>query len=239
MTVYGEVRQIFEDIRLRLITGREWGVEPPRFSAAALACLEGRSGPARAPSSLEEVRELLGDCRRCKLWSGRTTLVFGEGAPTARLVFVGEAPGRDEDIEGRPFVGEAGRLLTRIIESGFGLRREDVYICNVVKCRPPANRKPEPDEVNSCLSFLREQLRIIRPEVICSLGQVATSTLLGRGCRITQERGKWFSYAGIPLIPTFHPAYILRNPAEERRLKGLVWQDVQKIMMKMGLRSAG
>jgi DNA polymerase len=234
----GEVREILEGIRLRLITGREWGIEPPRLSPAGLAYLEGRAGSPEAVSTLEQVRELIGDCRRCKLWSGRTNLVFGEGAPTAKLVFVGEAPGKDEDIEGRPFVGEAGKLLTRIIENGFGLKREDVYICNVVKCRPPANRKPEADEIRSCLPFLKEQLRIIRPEVICGLGQVGSSTLLGRDCRISQERGKWFSYAGIPFMPTFHPAYILRNPAEERGLKKLVWQDVQKIMTRMGLRSA-
>jgi DNA polymerase len=237
-----EVGQILRSIRLRLTTCREWGLDVPCLSPSALAYLEGRSSGPQAssapqvPSSLQQVRELLGDCRRCKLCSGRTHLVFGEGSPSARLVFVGEAPGRDEDVEGRPFVGEAGRLLTRIIENGFGLNREDVYICNVVKCRPPSNRKPEPDEIRSCFPFLREQLRLIRPQAICALGQVAASALIGRECRISQERGKWFSFIGIPFMPTFHPTYILRNPGEERRLKGLVWGDVQKIMAQMGLR---
>jgi DNA polymerase len=152
---------------------------------------------------------------------------------------VGEAPGREEDIEGRPFIGEAGKLLNRIIENGIGLKREDVYICNIVKCRPPDNRKPEPDEIRACLPFLREQLRIIKPQVICGLGQVAASSLIGRDCRISQERGKWSTYMDVPFMPTFHPAYILRNPQDERRLKGLVWGDVKMIMAQMGLRSGG
>jgi len=257
MSSADEFREIFDHIRLRLTTGREWGLEPPRLSPEAIAYLEGRtpspsastpslqpvSSPLPQPpstpvSTLEQLRELIGDCRRCKLWRGRTKLVFGEGSPAARLVFVGEGPGREEDIDGRPFVGEAGGLLTRIIENGFGLKREEVYICNVVKCRPPGNRKPEPDEINSCYPFLEEQLRLIKPQVICGLGRVAASTLIGRGCNLSRERGSWFSHAGIPLMPTFHPAYILRNPGEERRLKRLVWSDVKEMMKKMGLRSA-
>lgn len=243
MSGVDEFREIFDHIRLRLTAGRDWGLEPPRLSPGSLAYLEGRSSEGRTSqpqtvSTLEQLRGLIGDCRRCKLWRGRTKLVFGEGSPAARLVFVGEGPGREEDIDGRPFVGEAGGLLTRIIENGFGLKREEVYICNVVKCRPPGNRKPEPDEINSCYPFLEEQLRLIKPQVICGLGRVAASTLIGRACNLSQERGSWFSHAGIPLMPTFHPAYILRNPGEERRLKGLVWSDVKEIMKKMGLRSA-
>jgi DNA polymerase len=150
-------------------------------------------------------------------------------------VFVGEGPGAEEDAAGRPFVGEAGKLLTRIIESGMGLKRGDVYICNVVKCRPPHNRDPETEEVQACLPYLEQQLGIIRPEVICTLGRIAAQSLLGREFKITQERGNWFSFMGIPVMATFHPAYILRNPSDERRLKGLVWGDVKKIMGRLGL----
>ncbi|MDD5206044.1 MAG: uracil-DNA glycosylase [Desulfobacterales bacterium] len=236
MTAVNEVREILQGIRRCLTAGRDLGLEPPSLSPAALAYLEG-GGAAQRTATLEQVRDMIGDCRRCKLWSGRTNLVFGEGSPSARLVFVGEAPGREEDIEGRPFIGEAGKLLTRIIENGIGLKREDVYICNIVKCRPPDNRKPEPDEIRTCLPFLREQLRIIKPQVICGLGQVAASSLMGKECKISRERGKWFSYMGVPFMPTFHPAYILRNPREERSLKKLVWGDVKMIMAQMGLRS--
>jgi uracil-DNA glycosylase family 4 len=151
-------------------------------------------------------------------------------------VFVGEGPGREEDLAGRPFVGEAGNLLTDIITKGFRLKREEVYICNVVKCRPPNNRDPEPDEIEACLPFLKKQISLIRPRVICALGRIAAKALLGRECKITQERGKWFSFMGIPLMPTFHPAYVLRNPPEERRLKKLVWEDVQKVMKELGLK---
>jgi uracil-DNA glycosylase len=188
------------------------------------------------PADLESLAVFIGDCRRCKLSEKRTRVVFGEGSPKARLVFVGEGPGADEDAAGRPFVGEAGKLLTRIIEGGMGLKREDVYICNVVKCRPPNNRDPETDEVQTCLPFLKQQLAIIRPEVICTLGRIAAQSLLGREFKITQERGNWFSFMGIPLMATFHPAYILRNPSEERPLKRQVWEDVQKIMGRLGLK---
>jgi DNA polymerase len=183
-----------------------------------------------ALKSLEDLRAAIGACSLCRLHKGRTNLVFGEGSPRARLVFVGEGPGREEDMEGRPFVGEAGRMLTRIIEA-MGLRREDVYICNVVKCRPPNNREPDRQEAETCLPFLRQQLRIIGPEVICALGRVACSGLLGEGFRITAERGKWRDYLGTPLMPTFHPAYLLRYPSAKRQ----VWQDVQEIMKRLGL----
>ena len=189
-----------------------------------------------SPADLDSLRALIGDCRRCKLSQRRTNLVFGEGAARARLVFVGEGPGAEEDAAGRPFVGEAGKLLTKIIESGMGLKREDVYICNVVKCRPPNNRDPEAEEIQTCLPFLKQQVGIIQPEVICTLGRIAAQSLLGREFKITQERGKWFSYMGTPLMATFHPAYILRNASDERRLKGLVWEDVQKIMGRLGLK---
>jgi len=178
---------------------------------------------------LNRLKEYIGDCIRCKLHKNRHNIVFGEGNPHAELVFVGEAPGREEDMEGRPFVGEAGRLLTRIIKA-MGLERRDIYICNVVKCRPPRNRDPEIDEIKACLPFLKAQLRIIRPKVICTLGRVAAQSLLGKDFRITKQRGNWHTYMDIPLMPTFHPAYLLRNPSEKR----LVWDDMKKIMERLG-----
>jgi len=208
-------------------------VDLPKFSKERMHNQNAEQSP---PADLDSVRALIGDCRRCKLSQRRTNLVFGEGTARARLVFVGEGPGAEEDAAGRPFVGEAGKLLTKIIESGMGLKREDVYICNVVKCRPPNNRDPEAEEVQTCLPFLKQQLGIIQPEVICTLGRIAAQSLLGRDFKITQERGKWFSFMGTPLMATFHPAYILRNPSDERRIKGLVWEDVQKIMSRLGLK---
>ena len=195
-----------------------------------------RTAEPNDPADLDSLRAFIGDCRRCKLSQGRKHLVFGEGSPKARLVFVGEGPGAEEDAAGRPFIGEAGKLLTRIIEGGMGLKREDVYICNVVKCRPPRNRDPEKDEIQTCLPFLKQQLRMIQPEVICTLGRIAAQSLLGREFKMTQERGSWFTYMGTPMMATFHPAYILRNPSEERRLKGLVWEDVKKMMRHLGLK---
>jgi uracil-DNA glycosylase len=181
--------------------------------------------------TLEELRAHIGDCRRCKLAPHRTHLVFGVGNPRARLVFVGEAPGRDEDLRGEPFVGRAGQLLTEIITRGMKLRREDVYIANVIKCRPPENRNPEPDEVTSCEPFLLRQLELIGPEVIVALGKFAVQTLLRSKTPITQMRGRWYDYHGIKLMPTFHPAYLLRNPGDKR----LVWEDIQKVMRELGI----
>jgi uracil-DNA glycosylase family 4 len=180
--------------------------------------------------SLESVREDLGDCTRCKLHKGRQNLVFGVGSPQARLMFVGEAPGEDEDKKGEPFVGKAGQLLTKMIEA-MGLRREDVYICNTVKCRPPNNRNPEPDELSSCEPFLKGQLAAVKPEAIVTLGKFAAQALLRDETPISRLRGAWREYEGIPVMPTFHPAYLLRSPQE----KGKVWDDLQKVMKKLGL----
>jgi uracil-DNA glycosylase family 4 len=213
--------------------GRRRGME---LSKASSQSMPEQDPGDTLPADLESLAAFIGDCKRCRLSEKRARLVFGEGNPKARLVFVGEGPGAEEDAEGRPFVGEAGKLLTKIIENGMGLKREDVYICNVVKCRPPNNRDPEADEVQTCLPFLKQQLAIIRPEVICTLGRIAAKSLLGREFKITQERGNWFSFMGIPLMATFHPAYILRNPSEERPLKRQVWEDVQKIMGRLGLK---
>jgi DNA polymerase len=180
-------------------------------------------------SSLEELRDDIGDCRRCKLHSGRTHVVFGIGNPNAKLMFIGEGPGRDEDLKGEPFVGRAGQLLTDIITKGMGLTRDDVYIANVVKCRPPQNRNPEPDEVASCEPFLKKQIELIRPKIIVALGKFAVQALLQSKVPITRLRGNWHTYMGIKLMPTFHPAYLLRNPADKK----LVWEDIKKVMKEM------
>jgi uracil-DNA glycosylase len=180
---------------------------------------------------LGDIREVIGDCTRCKLSRlGRTQVVFGVGNPSAELMFVGEGPGADEDRQGEPFVGKAGQLLTKIIEAGMGLKRSDVYIANVVKCRPPNNRDPEPDEVEACESFLRAQIASIGPKVIVTLGRHASLTLLRTTTPITRLRGRWSAYAGIPVMPTYHPAYLLRNPAEKR----FVWEDIQEVLRKLG-----
>lgn len=233
MSARDEIREVVGLLRGHLISEKDWGLDSPPLSGTSLRYLE--KGPG-APDSLEGLREFIGECTRCRLSQGRTRLVFGEGAPKAKLVFVGEGPGEEEDLAGRPFVGAAGRLLTDIIEKGFRLKREEVYICNVVKCRPPGNRDPEPDEIQTCLPFLKGQLNLIRPKVICTLGRIAAKALVGREFKITQERGAWLSFMGIPLMPMFHPAYVLRNPSEERRLKGLVWEDVKKVMKQLGLK---
>ena len=233
MNPRGELLEIVSQLKNLLVSYPQEEFELHRSSRVSMGR---RSAEQNDPADLESLAAFIGDCRRCKLSEKRTRVVFGEGSSKARLVFVGEGPGAEEDAAGRPFVGEAGKLLTRIIEGGMGLKREDVYICNVVKCRPPNNRDPEADEVQTCLPFLKQQLAIIRPEVICTLGRIAAQNLLGREFKITQERGTWFSFMGIPLMATFHPAYILRNPKDERRLKGLVWGDVQQIMGRLGLK---
>lgn len=174
--------------------------------------------------------ETIGDCQRCGLAPTRTNLVFGVGNPQAELVFVGEAPGAEEDAQGVPFVGAAGQLLTKIIEA-MGLARDAVYIANIIKCRPPGNRNPRPEEIASCEPFLVAQLEIIRPKVICALGTFSAQTLLKTKDPISRLRGRWHAYQGIPLMPTFHPAYLLRNPAEKKT----VWADVQSVMTRLGL----
>lgn len=187
-----------------------------------------------AAVTLDDIRREMGDCRRCGLYQERKNIVFGEGNDKAELVFVGEAPGQQEDIQGRPFVGRAGQLLTRIIEA-MELVRKDVYICNILKCRPPGNRNPKPDEISVCEPFLIKQLQIIQPKVICALGTFAAKTLLKTDVPISLLRGKFHSYQGIKLMPTYHPAYLLRNPGAKKQ----VWEDVQMIMkeLKSGIRS--
>jgi DNA polymerase len=196
-------------------------VSAPVAAAASVARVDGRT--------LDEVRRELGDCKRCKLCDGRKQIVFGSGNPRAELVFVGEGPGAEEDQQGIPFVGAAGQLLTKMIEA-MKFSRDTVYICNVVKCRPPDNRNPDPDEIQACEPFLKAQLASIQPKVIVALGKFAAQTLLRDTTAITRLRGQWRMYEGIPLMPTFHPAYLLRSPDEKKK----AWMDLQEVMKKFG-----
>jgi uracil-DNA glycosylase len=180
--------------------------------------------------TLLRIREDIGDCTRCRLHKKRNHIVFADGNPKAELVFVGEGPGADEDATGIPFVGRAGKLLTQMIQA-MGLQREDVYICNVVKCRPPENRQPEPDEVTTCSPYLVRQLEVVNPKVIVCLGATAAQTLLETTTGISKFRGQWQDFRGKKLLATYHPAYLLRNPAA----KSEVWKDLQKVMGELGL----
>jgi len=237
MSAREEIADIVAAARRQLLYDREIGLEAPYLSSRNRAYLE--RGPHLNPlpssgsvpyQSLSELEHFIGDCHRCKLCKGRKHVVFGEGDTRARLVFVGEAPGMDEDQTGRPFVGQAGRLLTDIIRA-MGLTRDEVYICNIVKCHPPGNRDPEADEIETCLPFLRAQISLIQPEVICSLGRISAQSLVDKSLKITRDRGRWCSFMGIPLMPTYHPAYLLRYPQAKRQ----VWEDVQGIMKELGL----
>jgi len=230
----------FDELRAHVELFGELGVEGVRLEpewrtrAVSGAPGVGPSGPAGEPESLVPtgtgdtlpiVRADLGDCTRCKLHAlGRRQIVFGVGNPDADLMFVGEAPGADEDIQGEPFVGRAGQLLTKIIEA-IGLRREDVYIANVIKCRPPKNRNPEPDEVEQCEPFLFRQIDTIRPKVIVALGKFAAQSLLRTADPITRLRGREYRYRDAILMPTYHPAYLLRTPSAKRE----VWEDMKRV----------
>jgi DNA polymerase len=197
---------------------------PARESSVAV-----HSAPAVDPAGrLRLIRDDIGDCTRCKLHAGRTNLVFGVGNPEARLMFVGEGPGADEDEQGEPFVGRAGQLLTQIIKA-MGFAREEVYIANVVKCRPPGNRNPEPDEIAQCGPFLQRQIDAIVPRVIVALGKFAAQTLLETEAPISRLRGRFHSVGGIDVMPTFHPSYLLRNPAAKRE----VWEDMKMVMKRL------
>jgi uracil-DNA glycosylase len=214
---------------------------PAPLSAATTASAAPPSRTARAElfylypalektAGLTELRAFIGECSRCKLAPKRTNLVFGVGNPKAELMFVGEAPGADEDLRGEPFVGRAGQLLTDIIERGMGMTRAEVYICNVIKCRPPENRNPEADEVAACEPFLQRQIDLVRPRVIVGLGTFAVQAVLKLKTPISKLRGVWHEVRGIRMMPTFHPAYLLRNPSEKRA----VWADIQEVMRVLG-----
>ncbi len=234
--VYHECRQLIAQGRAVLEDLQDWGFSTvPAFSDELLPpCPVGQSPeqamPAQScrPVSLDELEAQLQGCSRCPLCEKRRNIVFGVGNPQADLVLVGEAPGREEDEKGFPFVGEAGRLLDRILFA-LQLSRQDVYICNVIKCRPPNNRDPQPDEIASCEQFLKAQLAIIRPRLIVTLGRFAAQTLLQSKDPIGRLRGHWHEYQGIPLMPTYHPAYLLRNPAGKRD----VWEDMKQVMHRL------
>src|ERR1700687_723785 len=211
-------------------TTRAAATSPPRPAPAPVELLSRYPGLEKT-ATLEELSAFIGDCKRCKLAPLRTHLVFGVGNPNADLMFVGEAPGADEDARGEPFVGRAGQLLTDIIERGMGLSRADVYICNVIKCRPPDNRNPEPDEVAACEPFLMRQIDLVRPRAIVELGTFAVQAVLKVKTPISRLRGNWHEVRGGKLMPTFHPAYLLRSPGEKR----LVWQDIQEVMKLLGI----
>jgi len=213
---------------------------PPKRAAVPTRTSESRERPEVAAASaspspgassltLPQIREEIGECTRCKLHTGRTKLVFGVGNPNAELVFVGEGPGADEDLKGEPFVGKAGQLLDKMIQA-MGMSRAEVYICNVVKCRPPGNRNPEPDEIETCSPFLAKQIEAIRPRVLVSLGKVASQVLLNDATPITRLRGRWREAFGVPLMPTFHPAYLLRSPGE----KAKAWEDLKAVVQARG-----
>lgn len=188
---------------------------------------------------LEKLRNEIGECERCKLATTRTSIVFGEGSPGARVMFIGEGPGRDEDLQGRPFVGRAGQLLTAIIEKGMKMTRADVYICNVVKCRPTVDmafqrdRPPDEEEAGACGQFLLKQIGIIQPDVIVTLGNPSTKFLLKIKEGITKARGRWHRFQGIPVMPTYHPSYVLRNGGDSSPLKRDVWEDIKKVIARL------
>jgi uracil-DNA glycosylase family 4 len=253
--LHGEARELIAAARAWLEECAEDGLDSiPRIEAAPTAPLpmpeairQDPATPAAQPvarstdrppttptlpdaMSLDDVRRELGECTRCGLSEGRTQIVFGDGNPDADLMFIGEGPGEQEDKRGIPFCGRAGELLTRMIESGLGISRSDVYICNIVKCRPPRNRTPRSDEVSACRPFLDGQIAAVRPRVIVALGKPATSLLLGRDVAISRVRGQWHDYRGTPLMPTFHPAFILRQYTQENR--GLVWQDLKAALAR-------
>ena len=205
--------------------------EPERDAVQPVQAVAPEPEPERdAASELAALGAEVAPCTKCKLHRGRSNLVFGEGSANARVMFIGEAPGQVEDETGRPFVGRSGQLLDKIIENAMGMTRQDVYIANINKCRPPGNRDPEPDEIATCLPWLRQQIAIIRPEVLVTLGRVACWNLLGITESMRRVRGRELAYEGIPVVPTWHPAYLLRNPAA----KAETWEDIRRVNKMLG-----
>lgn len=219
----------FDPIRLYLEQLQALGLDSVYVSNEALQSLTPPKPNKKV--QLKALAQSLVDCNRCRLCEQRTQVVFGVGNPEAELVFVGEGPGADEDAQGIPFVGKAGQLLTKMIENGMGIKRDSVYICNVVKCRPPGNRNPELDEMAVCEPFLIQQLEIIQPKVIVALGKFAAQSLLNTQTPITKLRGHWGVYKGIKVMPTFHPAYLLRNESGKKD----AWEDLKKVMVELGI----
>ncbi len=238
-------RRMINDLRIHMQLLKSEGVEGVQVCSIEQADVPGLPEKSETPGdrlvtvessaiknsrrNLEQIRERLGDCKRCPLHQGRRNIVFGQGNPSPDLVFVGEGPGHDEDVQGVPFVGRAGKLLDRIF-TAMNIQREEVYITNIVKCRPPGNRNPEHDEIATCTPFLLEQLDVLQPKVICALGNVAASFLTGKQAPMTVLRGKFHDFKGICVRPTYHPAALLRYPKYRRP----VWEDVQEIMQYLG-----
>ncbi len=214
-------------------SAQETGIPRPTPFDELAPLPEIRVRPADRAAALQVIQQEIGDCTRCPLaYAGRRTIVFGDGDAKARLMFVGEGPGADEDASGLPFVGKAGQLLNNMI-GAMGLRREDVYIANIVKCRPPQNRVPEPVEANTCTQFLLRQMDVVQPEVVVALGSTAATYLLGVKQSLTALRGRWHGVRGAKLVVTYHPAFLLRDP----RQKGEAWKDLQMVMKEMGLQA--
>ncbi len=224
MVVDENMTELISDLKTYLEYVKEMGIP----SLPVVENAPAKAGWTGIPT-LEDVKKELGDCKRCKLHRSRQRIVFGEGNEKATLMFIGEGPGYDEDVQGRPFVGKAGQLLTKIIES-INISREEVYIANIVKCRPPQNRNPEPDEIESCSPFLMRQILVIEPKIICALGTFSAQTLLKTDTKITALRGKVYDANGIKVVPTYHPAFLLRNPERKRE----VWEDMKKIAELLG-----
>ncbi len=223
------LRALREYLEYLIESDVEWIHLPRSSHAAAPSTGDVPKGEERGRAGgLEAIRAELGECTRCSLSRTRRNIVFGEGNPGADILFVGEAPGGEEDRSGLPFVGRAGQLLNQILENGMGLSRAEVYICNVLKCRPPSNRTPQEEEVRACLTFLKKQISAVRPRVIVSLGLPAARALLGVDEPMHRLRGTWHSYEGIPVMPTFHPAYVLRNYTVPVRRQ--VWEDVKEVI---------
>jgi uracil-DNA glycosylase len=225
----------YQDLGFKTLYRRVGQASQPAAAAAVASSAAAAAEPtvSAAADSLLRIREEIGDCKRCRLHQGRTQIVFGVGNPETRLVFVGEGPGADEDAQGIPFVGRAGQLLTQMIENtahkeGIPLARQDVYICNVVKCRPPGNRTPEPDEMEICGAFLFQQLEAIRPKAICALGGTAAKALLDRKEGVTRLRGNWFDWRGFPVMVTYHPSYLLRPYNQDAKREA--WEDLKKVL---------
>lgn len=233
MDTFEDILKDVRELLLREANPRKRTLAVSPEVAALLEAMDAMPVTAAAPANQEDppadwapLEQEVSVCTKCRLCQGRTKTVFGDGNRNARLVFVGEGPGESEDRQGKPFVGRAGQLLTDIIVKGFGLTREEVYICNVVKCRPPENRNPLPDEVAQCEPYLIRQLELIRPEMIVALGGVAAQCLLKTTESVGRLRGYWHQYQGIPLRVTYHPAYLLRNPADKKK----TWEDVKAVL---------
>jgi len=245
--VFAEVREtpplqveaivVVEELEATPVSNRPAFLEPPIAKLVSFDDLaplpENRVAPAHKAEALAAIQEEIGDCTRCPLaYAGRRKIVFADGDANARLMFVGEGPGADEDVQGLPFVGKAGQLLNNMIQA-MGLKREQVYIANIVKCRPPANRTPEPVEANTCSQFLLRQIDVVQPEIVVALGSTAATYLLGVKQSLSGLRGKWHSCRGAKLAVTYHPAFLLRDP----RMKSEAWKDLQMVMKEMGLKA--